>query len=171
MDSPTTFTFGGGKRGKTLAGTGPSTMTLPPGVGRTLSTPPSAHGRAAVVPGAPAAGGAPPARPAASAAGAASAASGVAARAAAAARATQSKPAGAAAQGGAFSSQDVERVYNQFVAARGRNAERTDNVKRETIEKTIRTMLPQLEQKHAGKKIDFEVVVKDGKVALKPTAK
>ena len=73
--------------------------------------------------------------------------------------------------GAAFSSQDVDRVYSQYVAARGKNAERTDNVKRETIEKTIRTMLPSLEQKHAGKKIDFEVVVKDGKVALKPVAK
>lgn len=44
-------------------------------------------------------------------------------------------------------------------------------MKRETIEKTIRGMLPGLEQKHAGKKIDFEVVVKDGRVALKPIAK
>ena len=79
----------------------------------------------------------------------------------------------AASSGGApaFSSHDVDRVYSQYVAARGKNAERTDNVKRETIEKTIRTMLPGLEQKHAGKKIDFEVVVKDGKVALKPVAK
>jgi hypothetical protein len=81
--------------------------------------------------------------------------------------------AAAAAQGGgaAFSSNDIDRVYNQYVAARGKNAERTDNVKRETIEKTIRGMLPGLEQKHAGKKIDFEVVVKDGRVALKPIAK
>jgi hypothetical protein len=83
------------------------------------------------------------------------------------------RPAASEANSGgpAFSPQDVERVYNQYVAARGKNAERTDNVKRETIEKTIRTMLPGLEQKHAGKKIDFEIVVKDGRVALKPVAK
>lgn len=94
------------------------------------------------------------------------------------ARPSAQAPAGAraAANTGAkspadFSSNDIDRVYNQYVAARGKNAERTDNVKRETIEKTIRTMLPQLEQKHAGKKIDFEVVVKDGRVALKPVAK
>jgi hypothetical protein len=92
--------------------------------------------------------------------------------AAAAARPAQPRPATSAApSGGAFSSQDVDRVYNQYVAARGKNAERIDNIKRETIERTIRTMLPGLEQKHAGKKIDFEVVVKDGKVALKPVAK
>lgn len=90
------------------------------------------------------------------------------------AQAPQQRPAASAAQSGggpAFSSQDIDRVYSQYVAARGKNAERTDNVKRETIEKTIRGMLPGLEQKHAGKKIDFEVVVKDGRVALKPVAK
>jgi len=83
------------------------------------------------------------------------------------------RAAASAAQGGAaaFSSTDIDRVYSQYVAARGKNAERTDNVKRETIEKTIRGMLPGLEQKHAGKKIDFEVVVKDGRVALKPVAR
>ena len=72
---------------------------------------------------------------------------------------------------GPGASLDVERIYAQYVAARERNQERTDNVKRDTIEKTIRGMLPNLEKKHAGKKIDFEVVVKDGKVALKPIAK
>jgi hypothetical protein len=80
-------------------------------------------------------------------------------------------PQAAASRPGAFSDQDIERVFKQYVAARGRNAERTDNVKRETIEKTIRGMLPQLQQKHAGKQIDFEVIVKDGRVALKPIAK
>jgi len=76
-----------------------------------------------------------------------------------------------AAVRGGFSQLDIDRVFSQYVAARGRNAERTDNVKRETIEKTIRQMLPQLQKKHAGKQIDFEVVVRDGRVALKPVAK
>jgi hypothetical protein len=35
----------------------------------------------------------------------------------------------------------------------------------------VRDMMPKLAQKHAGKRIDFEVVVKDGKVALKPVAR
>jgi hypothetical protein len=71
----------------------------------------------------------------------------------------------------ALSSEDVQRIYSNYVAARKQNAERVDNVKLDSIEKTLRGMLPQLEKKHAGKKIDFEVVVKDGKVALKPVAK
>jgi hypothetical protein len=77
----------------------------------------------------------------------------------------------AAKGGNGFSSDDVQRVYDQYLSARKQNAERIDNVKLANIEKTIRGMLPQLEQKHAGKKIDFEVVVRDGKVALKPVAK
>jgi hypothetical protein len=31
-------------------------------------------------------------------------------------------------------------------------------------------MLPELQKKHHGKQIDFEVVVKDGRVGLKPKA-
>lgn len=73
--------------------------------------------------------------------------------------------------GSGLSSDDVQRIYARYVAARKDNSERVDNVKIETIEKSLRGMLPQLEKKHAGKKIDFEVVVKDGKVALKPVTK
>jgi hypothetical protein len=85
--------------------------------------------------------------------------------------ATAPAPQAPAAEGGGFSATDMERVYTQYMAARARNSERTDNVKRDSLEKTIRGMLPQLQQKHAGKKIDFDVVVKDGKVALKPVTK
>ncbi|HEX7478250.1 MAG TPA: MXAN_5187 C-terminal domain-containing protein [Polyangiales bacterium] len=96
------------------------------------------------------------------------------------AQAGASKPAtanpGSAAQpaapaGGSLSSSDLQRIYDSYVAARKQNSERVDNVKIESIEKSLRGMLPTFEKKHAGKKIDFEVVVKDGKVALKPVAK
>jgi hypothetical protein len=63
---------------------------------------------------------------------------------------------------------DLRRVYERYIDARRRNNERTDNVPFETVALNIRKMLPHLEQKHAGKRIDFEVVVKDGKVGLKP---
>ena len=36
---------------------------------------------------------------------------------------------------------------------------------------SIKKMVPELEQKHRGKKIDFEIVVKDGRVGLKPVPK
>jgi hypothetical protein len=100
-------------------------------------------------------------------------AAGAAVRPAAAKPPARPQPSGAGASGGrpALSSEDVQRIYSNYVAARKQNAERVDNVKLDSIEKTLRGMLPQLEKKHAGKKIDFEVVVKDGKVALKPVAK
>jgi hypothetical protein len=65
----------------------------------------------------------------------------------------------------------IQNIYRRYLDARKENRERTDNVKLETVAKTVRDMMPKLTQKHAGKQIDFEVVVKGGKVALKPVAK
>jgi len=62
----------------------------------------------------------------------------------------------------------LRSIYESYVAARRKNNERTDNVKFESVAKTIRKQLPKLQQKHKGKKIGFEVVVKDGRVGLKP---
>lgn len=76
-----------------------------------------------------------------------------------------------AANGGGLSDAQIQSIYQRYVDARRQNKERTDNVKIETVAKTVRQMLPKLTQKHAGKQIDFEVVVKDGRVALKPVAK
>jgi hypothetical protein len=69
------------------------------------------------------------------------------------------------------SDDQIQTIFNRYVQARASNAERTDNVRIETIAKSVREMMPKLEQKHAGKKIEFEVVVRNGKVALKPVPK
>jgi hypothetical protein len=84
----------------------------------------------------------------------------------------QGRPAAAAggASAAAMADDQMRRIYERYVEARRRNSERTD-VKYESVERTVRGMLPKLQQKHAGKNIDFEVVVKDGKVALKPVAR
>lgn len=70
-----------------------------------------------------------------------------------------------------LSEQQIRAIYDRYVAARKSNAERVDNVKLATIEKSVRAMMPKLARKHAGKAIDFDVVVVGGKVALKPVAK
>jgi hypothetical protein len=64
----------------------------------------------------------------------------------------------------------MQRIYQKYVEARRANQERTD-VKFESVASSVRGMMPKLLQKHAGKSIDFEVIVRDGKVALKPVAK
>jgi hypothetical protein len=76
-----------------------------------------------------------------------------------------------AASGNGMSEEKIQNIYQRYVEARRQNAERTDNVRLETVAKTVRDMLPKLAEKHAGKNIDFEVVLKDGRVALKPVAK
>lgn len=65
----------------------------------------------------------------------------------------------------------LRAVYDRYVDARRQNNERVDNLKFETVAASIEKMMPELRKKHAGKQIDFEVVVKDGRVGLKPVAK
>lgn len=76
-----------------------------------------------------------------------------------------------ASTAGGVSDDQIASIYKRYMAARRDNSERVDNVKLESLAKTVREMMPKLTQKHAGKQIDFDVVVKDGKVALKPVAK
>src|SRR5690606_3693084 len=73
-------------------------------------------------------------------------------------------PGGAAAP----SEQRLRRLYEEYVAARRRNNE--GEVRYDTLVSSIQRMLPELQKKHQGKRIDFEVVVKDGRVGLKPKA-
>jgi hypothetical protein len=64
--------------------------------------------------------------------------------------------------------QRMRRIYNEYVEARRKNNE--GDVKYEALVNSIERMMPDLQKKHAGKQIDFEVVVKDGRVGLKPKA-
>lgn len=88
-------------------------------------------------------------------------------QAAAHAHATAARP----ASGGDLSDAHIQEVYKRFVAARAKNAERTDNVRVESIAKTLRGMMPKLRAKHGDRQIDFDVIVKDGRVALRPKAR
>jgi hypothetical protein len=73
------------------------------------------------------------------------------------------------AGGGATpSEQRLRHIYDEYAAARRRNNE--GEVRYETLVSSIQKMLPELTKKHQGKQIDFDVVVKDGRVGLKPKA-
>lgn len=65
----------------------------------------------------------------------------------------------------------MRQIYESYVEAKRRNNERTDKVDYETVAKSLRKMVPKLDRKHKGKRIDFKVVVKDGKVGIKPVVK
>ncbi|NOY92554.1 MAG: hypothetical protein GXP55_15280 [Deltaproteobacteria bacterium] len=75
------------------------------------------------------------------------------------------------ASAGGLGDDSVRRIYDRYLEARRKNNERVDNVKLATLKRSIDKMMPKLRQKHAGKRIDFEVVVKNGRVGLKPVAK
>lgn len=66
---------------------------------------------------------------------------------------------------------DLQRVYHKYVDAKKQNNERVDNLSPEKLAKKIRAMEPQLRQKYGSANVDFEVVVKGGRVGLKPKKK
>ena len=65
----------------------------------------------------------------------------------------------------------MRQIYESYVEAKRRNNERTDKVDYETVAKSLKKMVPKLDRKHKGKRVDFTVVVKDGKVGIKPVVK
>jgi hypothetical protein len=67
-----------------------------------------------------------------------------------------------------ISDQQLRELFDRFVAARANNNERIDTIKIETVAKNVRDMLPKLRQKYGNRSIDFEVVIKDGRVGIKP---
>ncbi|MFW2388521.1 MAG: MXAN_5187 C-terminal domain-containing protein [Polyangiales bacterium] len=65
----------------------------------------------------------------------------------------------------------MRQIYDSYVDAKRQNNERTDKIDYETVAKSLKKMVPKLDRKHKGKRIDFKVVVKDGKVGIKPVVK
>jgi hypothetical protein len=60
----------------------------------------------------------------------------------------------------------LRKLYDEYSSARRKNNE--GDVRYDTLVNSIQRMLPELQKRHAGKKIDFEIVMKDGRVGLKP---
>jgi len=65
----------------------------------------------------------------------------------------------------------MRQIYESYVEAKRLNNERTDKIDYEMVAKSLKKMVPQLDRKHKGKHVDFKVVVKDGKVGIKPVVK
>ena len=62
----------------------------------------------------------------------------------------------------------IRRIYDQYLDARRRNNESVDNVRYDKIADSVTKMRSKLQAKHGSRKIDFEVVVQNGRVGLKP---
>ena len=68
---------------------------------------------------------------------------------------------------GAKSPEPMRRLYAEFTAARREHNHKGD-LGYDKLARKVDSLRAKLSKKHAGKKIDFEVVVKNGKVGLKP---
>ncbi|MCB9597092.1 MAG: hypothetical protein H6719_30490 [Sandaracinaceae bacterium] len=64
----------------------------------------------------------------------------------------------------------MKRLYDDFVAARRQNNV-SGSLSYDKLASRVESMKSKLREKHGNRNIDFEVVVKDGKVGLKPKIK
>lgn len=79
-------------------------------------------------------------------------------------------------QPAARSQEDIDEgrmrdIYNRYVDARRRCNEPTGSLTYDGLARSLRDSVPKLQQKHGGRVVDFEVVIKDGKTVLKPVVK
>ena len=80
-------------------------------------------------------------------------------------------PAAVAAKVGDLSGDRFGQIFSKYVETRRERNEPTHAITREALAKQLSESTERLKQKHGGKPIDFEVVVKDGKTILRPVVK
>lgn len=80
----------------------------------------------------------------------------------------QPAPSSAVVTGGGVDGNAMRALYDRYADARRKNNEGA--VRFETLEQSVQRMVPKLREKYGDRKVDFEVVVQNGRVGLKPKA-
>jgi hypothetical protein len=70
-----------------------------------------------------------------------------------------------------LSDERVRQLYTQLVETKRKVGESTAAITFESLSRSLRDSSEKLKQKHAGKNVDFEVAVKDGKAVLRAVVK
>jgi hypothetical protein len=65
----------------------------------------------------------------------------------------------------------VRQLYESYVQARRACKESTSTITESGLADMLRASAEKLKGKHAGKDIDFDVVIRNGKAVLKPVIK
>lgn len=65
----------------------------------------------------------------------------------------------------------VREIYREYVNAKRQCNESTSNVTEASLAASLRSSETKLSEKHKGRRIDYEVVIKDGRAVLKPVVK
>lgn len=79
----------------------------------------------------------------------------------------QQRPA-ARAKDDNISNDRLREIYSQYVQSRRDRNESTTGITFDKLADSLRTQADKLKEKHSAKKVDYEVVVKDGKTLIKP---
>jgi len=82
-----------------------------------------------------------------------------------------SPPRPAAPTAGGLSDARVRQIYTQYVETKRRTGESTAAITFDSLARSLRDSSQKLRERHAGKSVDFEVAVKDGKAILRPVVK
>jgi hypothetical protein len=85
-----------------------------------------------------------------------------------AANAAAARAAAAAAKGAELSPTRLRQIYGQYVDAKRKANESTAALTFEKVAANLRQTEQSLREKHRGHSVDFEVVFKNGKPAIKP---
>jgi hypothetical protein len=81
----------------------------------------------------------------------------------------QRPPQGAPPSG--LSDERVREIYRDYVNAKRQCNESTSAITEASLAQSLRGSADKLSQKHKGRRIDYEVVIKDGRAVLKPVVK
>lgn len=83
------------------------------------------------------------------------------------ARAEATKPPAPSRRGESLDTK-IDRLHRELAAAQERLQPGSQAVSRKALAESLRVTEAKLRHKHAGRDVDFQVVVKDGRVAIKP---
>jgi hypothetical protein len=70
-----------------------------------------------------------------------------------------------------LSDERVRQIYKQYVETKRSHQESTASLTFDSLARSLRESSDKLKKKHAGKTVDFEVAIKDGKTILRPVVK
>ena len=65
----------------------------------------------------------------------------------------------------------IKELYGKYVDAKRQCNESTATITADSLARSLRESAAKLRQKHGGKAVDFDVVIKDGKAVLKPVVR
>lgn len=72
---------------------------------------------------------------------------------------------------GGLGDEELQALFRRYQRAKAACGQDPASVGLEALARTVRKQLPQLRERHPGREIEFQVVVREGKVVLRATAK